>query len=74
MAGSINGHVAASRLSAAGPHPDAAACLPGRIELAAALGRLPARGGDEGNPEAVLALLQLANFHEIRTWVGRSEA
>lgn len=71
-----NSHAAASRLSAAGPlsGADAAARLPDRIELAAALGRLPARDRDDGHPVAALALLQLANFHEIRTWVGRSEA
>jgi len=72
MSRTINGHDAAARLTPAEPaHADTEARLPGRAELNAAILRLLRQPGDAGSS---LALLQLANFYEIRTWVGRSGA
>lgn len=51
--------------------PSVAEQLPGQTQLEQAINRLIHAGRAR---RASLALLQLANFYEIRTWVGKSEA
>ena len=75
MSRSVNGHGDPAGLAfAAARAPANPAGLPGRAELDAALVRLLQSCADEAGSIAALALLQLANFYEIRSWVGRSAA